>query len=94
MLSAALTVGLFVAGRFSADLRNFNQVVDSAPATLLTQAVYWLLPHLEPFDVRLQVVHGQPVSMTYLMLTIAYAVLYISGLLLIGMAIFSRREFK
>ena len=30
MLSAALTFGFFVAGRFSADLRNFDQVVDVA----------------------------------------------------------------
>ena len=29
MLSAAFTFGLFVAGHFSADLRNFDQVVDS-----------------------------------------------------------------
>ena len=32
MLSAALTFGLFIAGRLSADLRNFNQVVDSRAA--------------------------------------------------------------
>ena len=32
MLSAALTFGLFVAGHFSADLRNFEQVVDSPAA--------------------------------------------------------------
>jgi ABC-type transport system involved in multi-copper enzyme maturation permease subunit len=29
MLSAAFTFGLFIAGHFSADLRNFDQVVDS-----------------------------------------------------------------
>ena len=29
LLSAALTFGFFVVGRFSADLRNFNQVVES-----------------------------------------------------------------
>ena len=32
MLSAALTFGLFVVGHFSADLRNFEQVVDSPAA--------------------------------------------------------------
>ena len=58
MLSAALTFGLFVAGRFSADLRNFNQVVDSPAAAALAEALYWILPNLAPFDVRAQVVHG------------------------------------
>ena len=61
ILSAAFTFGLFVAGRFSADLRNFNQVVDSPAADALAAALYWVLPNLSPFDVRAQVVHGQPV---------------------------------
>ena len=61
ILSAALTFGLFLAGRFSADLRNFNQVVDSPAAAALAGAFYWILPNLAPFDVRAQVVHAQPV---------------------------------
>ena len=32
MLSAALTFGLYIVGHFSADLRNFQQVVDSPAA--------------------------------------------------------------
>ena len=52
LLSAAFTFGLFVAGRFSADLRNFNQVVESPAAAWLAQALYWVLPNLAPFDVR------------------------------------------
>ena len=45
ILSAALTFGLFVAGRFGADLRNFNQVIDSPVANGVTTAVYWMLPN-------------------------------------------------
>ena len=52
MLSAALTFGLFVAGRLSADLRNFNQVVDSPAAAALARGLYWVLPNLAAFDVR------------------------------------------
>ena len=33
LLSAALTFGLYLAGRFSADLKNFDQVVNSQPAS-------------------------------------------------------------
>jgi ABC-type transport system involved in multi-copper enzyme maturation permease subunit len=94
LLSAVLTVGLVVAGRFSADLRRFDDLVDSAPASWLAQAIYWTLPHLAAFDVRLHVVHGLPVSMSYMALTIGYAAFYISALLLAGILIFSRRDFK
>jgi ABC-type transport system involved in multi-copper enzyme maturation permease subunit len=94
MLSAAFTLALFVAGRFSADLRNFDQVVDSAPAAALARGLYWVLPNLAPFDVRASIVHGDPVTTGYMALTAGYGVLYISALLVAAMLIFSRRDFK
>ena len=94
LLSAAFTFGLFVAGRFSADLRNFNQVVESPVAAWLAQGLYWVLPNLAPFDVRSQVVHAQPVTLEYMALTTAYAVLYVGALLTVAALVFSRRDFK
>jgi len=94
MLSAAFTFALFVAGRFSADLRNFNQVVDSPIASGLTRALYWVLPNLAPFDVRSQVVHGDPVPFGYLAMSTGYGALYIAALLVLSTLIFSRRDFK
>ncbi|MFN7981510.1 MAG: ABC transporter permease subunit [Vicinamibacterales bacterium] len=94
ILSAALTFGLFIAGRFSADLRNFNQVIDSALANGLTTAVYWLLPNLSQFDARSQVVHGDPVAMTSVALSGGYALLYVAALMVAAIAVFSRRDFK
>jgi ABC-type transport system involved in multi-copper enzyme maturation permease subunit len=94
MLSAALTVGLFVAGRFSADLQDFGEVVESPPAAAVATAMHWVLPDLATFDVRLRVVHGLPVPMSYLALAVAYAGLYVSALLVLGTLIFSRRDFK
>jgi len=94
ILSAAFTFGLFVAGRFSTDLRNFNQVIDSPVANALTTALYWILPNLSPFDVRAQVVHGQPVTASFVGLSTAYALLYIAALIVAATAVFSRRDFK
>ena len=94
MLSAALTFGLFVAGRFSADLRDFNQVVESPATGMLTKLLYWILPNLAPFDVRAQVVHGQAVTAGYLALTIAYGIVYASALLVAASYVFSKRDFK
>ena len=94
MLSAALTFGLFVVGHFNADLRKFEDVVDSRAAVYLARALYYVLPNLAPFDVRAEVVHAQPVSLGYVALTTGYAVAYIAALLLAAMFIFSRRDFK
>jgi hypothetical protein len=94
LLSAAFTVGAFIVGHFSADLRNFQQLVDAPAAAAVARALYWVLPNLGQFDVKAQVVHAQPVPAGYLLLTAAYGALYISLLLAASMAVFSRRDFK
>ena len=93
-LSAALTFGFFVAGRFSTDLRNFEQIVDSRVAIGVAKAVYWVLPNLSPFDVRGQIVHGQMVPGSYLALTTGSGALYIAALLVAATLVFSKRDFK
>jgi Cu-processing system permease protein len=94
ILSAALTFGLYVVGHFNADLRNFEQVVQSRTAAWLARGLYHLLPDLSAFDVKTQVVHGLAVPRGYLALTAGYGVFYIALLLIIAMLIFSRRDFK
>ena len=94
MLSAAFTFGLFVAGQFSADLKNFDMAVESKVATNIARGLYYVLPNFAVFDVKSAVVHGQPVSATLVTMSLAYAALYIVGLVLLAVLIFSRRDFK
>lgn len=94
LLSTLLTLGLWVAGHFNSDLRNFGAVVDSAPIIAIARALYYLLPNLAPFDVKAEVVHGLPVSARHVLLTLAYATVYSSVLLTAAVAIFRRRDFK
>jgi ABC-type transport system involved in multi-copper enzyme maturation permease subunit len=94
ILSAALTFGLYVAGHFNADLRNFDKIVDSAGAVWLARVLYHVLPDFAAFDVKTQVVHGLPVPAAYLLSTVAYGGAYIAALLLAATFIFSRRDFK
>jgi hypothetical protein len=94
MLSAALTFGLYIVGHFSGDLRDFQQVFDSPAAAGFARGLYWVLPNLAQFDVKSDVVHGVHVPGGYLVMTGAYAVLYIALLLTIAAQVFSRRDFK
>jgi len=94
ILSAAFTFGLFIAGHFSTDLRNFDQVVNSAAALRVARALYWILPNLAQFDIKRQVVHGMPVPAGYLFNTAGYALLYIAMLLSVSIYVFSQRDFK
>jgi ABC-type transport system involved in multi-copper enzyme maturation permease subunit len=94
MLSAAFTFGLVIAGHYSEDLRNFDEVVTSRTAARFTRALYWVLPNLSQFDVKARVVHGQPVPFGYIATSTAYGLLYITMLLVVAMYVFSRRDFK
>lgn len=94
MLSAAFTFGLYIVGHFNADLANFEHVVSSRAAAWLAKAMYYLLPNLAPFDVKLAVVHGQPIAVGYVALTAGYGVLYVAAMIAIAALIFERRDFK
>ena len=94
LLATVLTLGLWVAGHFNADLRNFDNVVDSAAVVWLAKTVYYVLPNLAPFDVKAEVVHGLPVGMRHVALTLLYAAVYTAMLLVAAIAVFRRRDFK
>lgn len=93
-LSAVLTLGLWVIGHFNADLRNFENVVDSRVAAWLARGLYYVLPNFAAFDVKAQVVHGQAVALGYVALESAYGFVYLAMLLVAAVVIFSRRDFK
>jgi ABC-type transport system involved in multi-copper enzyme maturation permease subunit len=94
LLSALLTLAFWVAGRFNADLRNFEAVIDSPVAVSLARAFYYVLPNLAPFDVKAEAVYGMPIAWSHVGYTLLYAAVYISMLLAGAMAIFRRRDFK
>lgn len=94
LLATALTLGLWVAGHFNADLRHFENVIDNASVAWIARGLYYLLPNLAPFDVKAEVVHGFPVTLRHVALTLAYAVIYTGVLLTAAVAIFRRRDFK
>jgi ABC-type transport system involved in multi-copper enzyme maturation permease subunit len=94
ILSAAFTFGLTIAGHYSTDLRNFQDVVDSPAAQRIARWVYWILPNFAQFDIKAQVVHGQRVGAGYIGLGALYAAIYIAILLIISTLVFSRRDFK
>ena len=93
-LSAALTFGLWVAGHFNADLKNFESVVDTRSAAYLTRALYYVLPNFAAFDIKTQVVYALPVPGSYVATTAAYGIVYIALLLAGAVVIFERRDFK
>jgi Cu-processing system permease protein len=94
LLATLLTLGLWVAGHFSTDLRNFENVVDAPAIVWTAKVLYYLLPNLAPFNVKAEVVHGFPVAARHVALTLSYAFVYTAILLTAAVAVFRRRDFK
>lgn len=89
-----LTLALWIAGHFNADLRNFEDVMEAPVGVYGARTLYYLLPNLAPFNVKAEAVHGVPIAASHVALTLAYAVTYVSVLLLSAMAVFRRRDVK
>lgn len=93
-LSAMLTLAVWVIGHFNQDLRDLGGTISSPVAAALARGVYYVVPNFAAFDVKLQAVHAQPIPLGYLALTSLYGITYVAFVLLGGVIIFSKRDFK
>ena len=95
LVSVGLTVGVFVAGLLSQDLRHFGDMV-IAPEFVISvvSSIGWALPAFADFDIKGPVVHGLPVASGFIVHTALYTVVYAVTLVGASVYVFSRREFK
>ena len=94
LLAMLFTLGVWVAGHFSGDLRNFQTAVDSPAAVGLTRGLYYVLPNLAAIDVKNEVVHGRAVPWPAVGMGVAALLSYIGVLVAGAPLIFNRRDFK
>jgi ABC-type transport system involved in multi-copper enzyme maturation permease subunit len=94
LLSIVFTVGVWVVGLESQDLRHFGDIVASENLGRLVSAVGWVVPAFSAFDVKSQVVHGFGVPAGFIAFRLLYAAIYSAVAVFAGVVIFSRREFK
>jgi ABC-2 type transport system permease protein len=93
-LTAFFALAAVTAGHFAEDLRYFAHQGAAPFVSALTDAAYWVLPHLEVFNVRGLVVHDVAIDPARLLFAAAYGLLYMTGMLVLAGTIFRRREFR
>lgn len=94
VLAAVFTLGVFATGHLSQSIRDFGRLQTGPFAQPLSTFVYYVTPNLEVFNVRGAVVHGDPVGATHVLLATLYGVCWAALLLLLGGAVFARRELR
>lgn len=93
-LAGVFTLAIFVFGHFSGDLLRFAEKAPSAVLALLARGFYYLLPHLDAFNLRAEAAYGLSPSPERVFAAAGYAILYTAFLLVVASVIFARREFR
>jgi ABC-type transport system involved in multi-copper enzyme maturation permease subunit len=94
LLSILYTAGLYIAGLFVMEMRNFQSETMSQPLQTLLRWLSYLLPNFENFDVMAAAAHGRAIPGMLIAQNTAYAALYCAVVLTAAAAIFTRRNLK
>jgi Cu-processing system permease protein len=92
-LSAAGTLGLVLAGRYSDVIRNLREVTPDTPSWMIS-ALYYLVPNFRNFDFKTRVAYGDAVPLDVLGWVTLYAAVYLTIVLGLSVAIFRSRDFQ
>ena len=94
LLSILYTAGLYIAGLFVTEMRNFQSETMSRALQSLLRWLSYLLPNFENFDVMAAAAHGRAIPGVLIAQNTGYAALYCAVVLTAAAAIFTRRNLK
>ncbi|HEY3490984.1 MAG TPA: ABC transporter permease subunit [Candidatus Deferrimicrobiaceae bacterium] len=94
VLSAIFTLSMFLIGHITRDLLFFGAQSGSRAVAVMGKTVYFLLPNLELFNFKNNVVYGQARSVSLLLAPAGYMVCYCAAVLSLACFLFSRKDFK
>jgi Cu-processing system permease protein len=92
-LSAILTLGIYVLGHLTADLKSLAEKSESGAARAIMNALYYLCPNMEALNIKGQAAVGIPVGPDYLLLASLYGFAYAAVLVTGACLVFQRRDF-
>jgi ABC-type transport system involved in multi-copper enzyme maturation permease subunit len=94
LLSTVFTLGLYITGIFSGDIRLFGSMSESGVLEKATAVLYYVLPNFNNFNAIAAAAHRRAIPPVLVLENTAYAALYIGLALLAASAIFSNRNLK
>ncbi|MEO0107406.1 MAG: ABC transporter permease [candidate division WOR-3 bacterium] len=93
-MTSIMGVIFYVIGHASPDLKLFADTVKVPAIKYLAYGFYYILPNLENFNLRLELVHKLPIFSDQVLFSICYGLIYTIFLLYLSVLIFEQREFK
>jgi len=93
-LAACYSVGLYLVGHLTRDLRLLGADAGSDSIASLTIWLHRLLPDLSAFNRSLEAVHGVPIPADEVRWALVMGVAWVAGFLLIAVVTFERRDLR
>lgn len=94
VLSAIFTLSMFLIGHISRDLLVFGGRATSAAVQWASRILFFLLPNLEHFNWKNEVVYGGARSFSLILGALGYLASYCAAVLFAACLLFSRKDFK
>jgi ABC-type transport system involved in multi-copper enzyme maturation permease subunit len=93
LLSSMMTFACFLAGHLTESFHLLQARVHSVAGNALLSILFYILPNLELFNIRAQVVHSVAIPIELLLQTFLYWILYLGAILFLSISIFQRKDF-
>lgn len=94
ILSSIFTVIVYLVGHVLWTFNEFKYKLVEPVSRIVAHFFYYILPNLEKFNLRDQIVMSMEIDMNAVFVSIIYGIFYIAALLILAILIFNRREFK
>ena len=93
ILSSLFALSFYLIGHFSWSLETLIKKTPAGAARTVLRIIYTLLPDLENFNIKTEVVQNLPLPPGIWLGAAAYSAVYTAFVLLLAMAVFRRRDF-
>lgn len=92
VITISLSILVYLLGHLTEYLHYLYIQAQGVLIKSLFRTIYFILPNLENFNIRNQVVHNEPITVTLMLKTTLYCIEYITIFLLLTILFFQRRE--
>jgi len=93
ILSSLFALAFYLIGHFSWSLETLLKKIPAGATRTILRFLYTLLPDLENFNLKAEVVHHLPIAGAQLLYSAAYGLVYAAFILGLAIVIFRRRDF-
>ncbi len=94
ILAFIFTVSLYLIGHLMWTYNEFKELLRTPAMKVLIEILYYLLPNLDKFNIKNEVVLGTVPGAATILYTVLYGAVYTAALLALAVLIFRRREFQ